>query len=495
MNPALCVRAAHVPSRGVDAVGSVPVALRLHGRARGPAARPGQPGGARVAAWAPGDAQGAGQGGDALEHQGVCVGHAERGQGHPGLWPRRAPQDGPALHLAGAARPARGVAWHDLAWRGVAWRGVGWRGVAWRAASPCTPTRATLAPTRVTASLQREFALKHMPDDELFHLVNTVYEVMPGVLTEHGKTKNPYPNVDSHSGVLLKYAPRCVHAACTLPPAHHRHTAARSAMRAAEHSRSPPRPRGGATPPIPRRRLLDAVSSRPARHRASLTWHTTPGTPRPAQCTAASCSGRAAPGASPTRLPLAQALRPRGVRLLHGPLRRRPRLGRARAALLGSRAGLAARGARLCPAPHSAPPRLAGLGELAHAQGTVRALPRASARRHRGCPPSSDLTSFLLTFADSLLAAAKVGHVRVDQHFPQEQPRRPQVSLRRARATSCSDHVDAACMCGTRRTSARPRRHGSPLWPSLLAPVSMRERTRSPGAPSNAVFVFGAILG
>ena len=50
---------------------------------------------------------------------------------------------------------------------------------------------------------QREFALKHMPDDELFKLVNTVYEVMPGVLTEHGKTKNPYPNVDSHSGVLL----------------------------------------------------------------------------------------------------------------------------------------------------------------------------------------------------------------------------------------------------------------------------------------------------
>ena len=30
-----------------------------------------------------------------------------------------------------------------------------------------------------------------MPDDELFKLVNTVYEVMPGVLTEHGKVKNP----------------------------------------------------------------------------------------------------------------------------------------------------------------------------------------------------------------------------------------------------------------------------------------------------------------
>jgi citrate synthase len=50
---------------------------------------------------------------------------------------------------------------------------------------------------------QRDFALKYMPDDPLFKIVNTIYEVMPGVLTEHGKTKNPYPNVDSHSGVLL----------------------------------------------------------------------------------------------------------------------------------------------------------------------------------------------------------------------------------------------------------------------------------------------------
>merc|ERR1719389_1251230 len=50
---------------------------------------------------------------------------------------------------------------------------------------------------------QREFALKHMPDDELFKIVATIFEVVPDVLTEHGKTKNPYPNVDSHSGVLL----------------------------------------------------------------------------------------------------------------------------------------------------------------------------------------------------------------------------------------------------------------------------------------------------
>jgi citrate synthase len=50
---------------------------------------------------------------------------------------------------------------------------------------------------------QREFALKHMPDDELFKIVATIFEVVPDVLTEHGKSKNPWPNVDSHSGVLL----------------------------------------------------------------------------------------------------------------------------------------------------------------------------------------------------------------------------------------------------------------------------------------------------
>merc|ERR1719240_2030266 len=64
---------------------------------------------------------------------------------------------------------------------------------------------AVLRKTDPRYTSQRDFALKHMPQDELFKVVNTVYEVMPGVLTEHGKTKNPYPNVDSHSGVLLKH--------------------------------------------------------------------------------------------------------------------------------------------------------------------------------------------------------------------------------------------------------------------------------------------------
>jgi len=62
---------------------------------------------------------------------------------------------------------------------------------------------AVLRKTDPRYTCQREFALKYLPNDPLFKIVSTIYEVMPGVLTEHGKTKNPYPNVDSHSGVLL----------------------------------------------------------------------------------------------------------------------------------------------------------------------------------------------------------------------------------------------------------------------------------------------------
>jgi citrate synthase len=39
----------------------------------------------------------------------------------------------------------------------------------------------------------------------MYQLVSQVYKIAPGVLTEHGKTKNPYPNVDavSRSFVIL----------------------------------------------------------------------------------------------------------------------------------------------------------------------------------------------------------------------------------------------------------------------------------------------------
>jgi len=62
---------------------------------------------------------------------------------------------------------------------------------------------AVLRKTDPRYTCQREFGLKHMPDDHLFKIVDTIYQVMPGILTEHGKVSNPYPNVDSHSGVLL----------------------------------------------------------------------------------------------------------------------------------------------------------------------------------------------------------------------------------------------------------------------------------------------------
>merc|ERR1719247_1471084 len=52
---------------------------------------------------------------------------------------------------------------------------------------------------------QREFALKHMPDDEMFQLVSRLYEIVPDVLKATGKVQNPRPNVDAHSGVLLQH--------------------------------------------------------------------------------------------------------------------------------------------------------------------------------------------------------------------------------------------------------------------------------------------------
>ncbi len=50
---------------------------------------------------------------------------------------------------------------------------------------------------------QRVFAQKHLPNDELFKVVSDIYDVTPDILLEHGKAKNPWPNVDAHSGVLL----------------------------------------------------------------------------------------------------------------------------------------------------------------------------------------------------------------------------------------------------------------------------------------------------
>ena len=53
---------------------------------------------------------------------------------------------------------------------------------------------------------QREFALENLEyHDDMFKIVDLLFKVLPDVLTEHGKTKNPFPNVDAHSGILLYY--------------------------------------------------------------------------------------------------------------------------------------------------------------------------------------------------------------------------------------------------------------------------------------------------
>jgi len=50
---------------------------------------------------------------------------------------------------------------------------------------------------------QQEFAKTYMPDDELVNIVWNIYEVAPPILEGLGKIKNPWPNVDAHSGALL----------------------------------------------------------------------------------------------------------------------------------------------------------------------------------------------------------------------------------------------------------------------------------------------------
>jgi len=62
---------------------------------------------------------------------------------------------------------------------------------------------AVLRKTDPRYTAQREFCLKYMKDDELFKFVDQLYRIVPGVLLEQGKAKNPWPNVDAQSGVIL----------------------------------------------------------------------------------------------------------------------------------------------------------------------------------------------------------------------------------------------------------------------------------------------------
>ncbi|MEP6684117.1 MAG: citrate (Si)-synthase, eukaryotic [Parafilimonas sp.] len=62
---------------------------------------------------------------------------------------------------------------------------------------------AVLRKTDPRFTAQMEFSKKHMPDDPLVQTVWNIYEVVPPILKSLGKIKNPWPNVDAHSGALL----------------------------------------------------------------------------------------------------------------------------------------------------------------------------------------------------------------------------------------------------------------------------------------------------
>ena len=62
---------------------------------------------------------------------------------------------------------------------------------------------AVLRKTDPRFTAQMEFGKKHMPEDPLVQTVWTIYEAVPPILSSLGKIKNPWPNVDAHSGALL----------------------------------------------------------------------------------------------------------------------------------------------------------------------------------------------------------------------------------------------------------------------------------------------------
>jgi len=61
---------------------------------------------------------------------------------------------------------------------------------------------AVLRKTDPRYTVQHDFCETHLPDDDLFQYVKLLYKVVPPILVEQGKAKNPWPNVDAQSGVI-----------------------------------------------------------------------------------------------------------------------------------------------------------------------------------------------------------------------------------------------------------------------------------------------------
>jgi citrate synthase len=62
---------------------------------------------------------------------------------------------------------------------------------------------AVLRKTDPRFTAQQDFAKKHMPNDPMVNTVWKIFETVPPILQSLGKIKNPWPNVDAHSGALL----------------------------------------------------------------------------------------------------------------------------------------------------------------------------------------------------------------------------------------------------------------------------------------------------
>jgi len=61
---------------------------------------------------------------------------------------------------------------------------------------------AVLRTTDPRFTVQYEFARKYIRNDPNIELIGRVFEVLPPILAENGKVKNPYPNVDAINGAL-----------------------------------------------------------------------------------------------------------------------------------------------------------------------------------------------------------------------------------------------------------------------------------------------------
>ena len=64
---------------------------------------------------------------------------------------------------------------------------------------------AVLRKTDPRFSAQQDFYRRYIKQDDLCEIVQMIYKVAPPILEGTGKIKNPWPNVDAHSGALLMH--------------------------------------------------------------------------------------------------------------------------------------------------------------------------------------------------------------------------------------------------------------------------------------------------